>query len=78
MSKTGTIDLTQPFVKSLVAKLDKAEGEVAVLRTEIELLHREKKVLADTLQDLYDASPASPDSDSLCQAQLAAEKVLGL
>lgn len=27
MSKTATIDLTQPFVKDLCAKLDKAEAQ---------------------------------------------------
>jgi len=41
MSKTGTIDLTQPFVKSLVAKLDKAEAQRDQLKAalrKIELL----------------------------------------
>ena len=38
MSKTGTIDLTQPFVKSLVAKLDKAEAQRDLLLSAAKLM----------------------------------------
>src|SRR5437879_4989110 len=42
MSKTVQIDLTNPFVKSLCAKLDKAEAENGQLREEIYRLRDER------------------------------------
>lgn len=66
MSEIKELDFTglQKAVDEACAKMDSLRGE--------------NKLLRQVLVDLYDASPASPDSDALCQAQLAAEKVLGL
>lgn len=63
---------------SLKVEVDAACAKMDSLRAEISELRREKKALLDALQNLYDASPISSESDSLNQAQIQAEKVLGL
>lgn len=65
MSKTGTLDLTGAFTKSLVAKLDKAEHQ--------------RDAAISALRALYDAIPTGFGEDrALNEATKQAEKVLGV
>ena len=58
--------------------LDSLKVAIDEACVKMDALRAENKLLRQVLYDLYEASPTSCDSDTLNQAQIAAEKVLGV